>query len=199
MQLSGLSQPDAKVALEGSGTVETDGKVGKLSLEIDGSGTVQSKGQTDDLHIEVDGSGKIQSGDLVAKDAHVDISGSGKVDIAPQNSLNVDISGSGTIFLHSEPKSLETDISGSGRIVHANGDVQDRHDRHAELEKKYRHAHYVGGVDGDEINAIVQDALRDGHAPDGDRLRAAENKLNAKIRDKVANELEKADLNDNDR
>ena len=194
MQLSGLSQPDAKVALEGSGTVETDGKVDRLSLEIDGSGTVQSKGQTDNLHVEVDGSGKVQLADLVAKDARVDISGSGKVDVAPQNSLNVDISGSGTIFLHSEPKSLETDISGSGRIVHANGEVQDRHDRHAELEKKYRHAQYVGGVDDGEINALVQDALRDGHAPDPAKLRAAQDRLNARIRAQVARELEDAGL-----
>jgi len=198
MQLSGLSQSEAKVALEGSGTVETDGKVDKLSLEIDGSGTVQSKGQTDDLHVEVDGSGKVQLADLTAKDAHVDISGSGKVDVAPQNSLNVDISGSGTIYLHSEPKSLETDISGSGRIVHANGEVQDRHERHAELENTYRHARYIRGNGGDEINAIVQEALREGHGPDPDRLRAAQDRLSANIRAQVAHELENVDLGDRD-
>src|SRR6185437_12589003 len=72
MQLNGLSQAEAKVELDGSGTVETEGKVDKLGLEIDGSGTVQSRGQTDDLHVEVNGSGKVQLAELTAKDAHVD-------------------------------------------------------------------------------------------------------------------------------
>ncbi|HUO01226.1 MAG TPA: head GIN domain-containing protein [Rhizomicrobium sp.] len=201
MQLSGLSQPEAKVEIDGSGTIETDGKVDKLNLEIDGSGTVQSKGQTDDVRVDVNGSGNVRLGDLVDKDAHVDISGSGKVEIAPQNSLNVDISGSGTIYLRSEPKSIESDFSGSGKIVHPNGTVEDRHERHAELERRYRHhAGYTGSeVNGDEINAIVQEAVRNGHAPDPDKLQAAEDKLNAKIRDKVAKELDKVNLDDDDR
>ena len=200
MQLNGLSQPETKIEIDGSGTIETEGNVNKLHLEIDGSGTVQSKGQTDDVRVEVNGSGNIKLADLVNKDAHVEISGSGKVEIAPQNSLNVDISGSGTITLRSEPKNIESDFSGSGRIIHPNGTVEDRHERHAELEGKYRHhAIYVGnGRDGDEINAIVQEAVRNGRAPDPDRLQAAEEKLNAKIREKVAKELDKVNLGDDD-
>lgn len=198
MQLSGLSQPEAKVEVAGSGTVETDGKVDRLDLEVSGSGAVQSKGQTDDLHVDVNGSGKMQLGDLVARDVHVDISGSGKVDLAPQDSLNVDISGSGTIYLHSEPKTMETDISGSGRIIHPNGTVQDRHEQHAELEKAYRHhAVHVRAPDGAAINAIVEEALRSGQGPDPDKLQAAIDRLHAKIREKVADDLDKAD-NDND-
>lgn len=199
MQLAGLSQPEAKVEVAGSGTVETDGKVDRLDLEVSGSGTVQSKGQTDDLHVDVNGSGKMQLADLAAKNARVDISGSGKVDLAPQDSLNVDISGSGTIYLHSEPRNIETDISGSGRIIHPNGTVQDRHEQHAALERQYRrHADYVRGPDGDAINAIVQEAVRDGHGPDADKLQAAIDRLDAKIREKVADDLDKANLQDDD-
>lgn len=200
MQLSGLSQPEAKVEIDGSGTIETDGNVNKLHLEIDGSGTVQSKGQTDDVRVEVNGSGNVRLADLVNKDAHVDISGSGKVEIAPQNSLNVDISGSGTIYLRTEPKNIESDFSGSGKIVHPNGTVDDRRERHAELERAYRHhAVYVShDSDREEINAIVQDAVRHGRSPDPDKLQAAEDRLNAKIREKVAKELDKVDLSDSD-
>jgi len=196
MQLSGLSQPEAKIEVAGSGTIETEGKVDRLNLEISGSGTVQSKGQSDYLGVEVNGSGRVQSAELIAKDAHVDISGSGKVDVSPQNSLNVDISGSGTIYLHSEPKSLETDISGSGTIVHSNGNVQDRHERHAELEGTRRHGRDIDREEGAQIRAIVQQALRDGHQPDPDKIHAAEADLSAKIREHVAKELEKVDLDD---
>lgn len=196
MELNGLSQPEAKIEVAGSGTIDTEGKVGRLNLEISGSGTVQSKGQSDYLGVEVNGSGRVQSAELIAKDAHVDISGSGKVDIAPQNSLNVDISGSGTIYLHSEPKNLETDISGSGSIIHSNGDVQDRHERHAELEEAYRQNGDIDKAEREEIGAIVQQALRDGRAPAPDEIEAAKDKLSARIRAQVARELENVDLGD---
>jgi hypothetical protein len=203
MQLNGLSQPEAKVEVSGSGTIETEGKVDKLKLEISGSGTVQSKGQTDDLHVDVNGSGRVQLADLATKDAHVEISGSGKVDVAPQNSLNVDISGSGTIYLHSEPKSLETDISGSGRIIHANGSVEDRHERHARENDPYTYRRQLRAMDkdiGNEIGAMVQQAVTTGREPDPDQLQAAEAKLRDRIRARVVPDLANVDVDDeNDR
>jgi Putative auto-transporter adhesin, head GIN domain len=200
MQLSGLSQSEAKMEIAGSGTIETEGNVDNLNLEIDGSGTVQSKGQTNNVHAEISGSGKMLLAELQAHDANIEISGSGRVDVAPQNKLDVDISGSGTIYLHSEPKSIESDFSGSGKIVHTNGTVEDKHERHAELEKAYRHRGVYADSDanGDEIKAVVQDAVRNGRAPDPDAIRAAQEKLEAKIRAKVARELDKVDLNDDD-
>jgi hypothetical protein len=200
MQLNGLSQREAKVEIAGSGTIETEGNVDNLNLEIDGSGTVQSKGQTDNVHAEISGSGKMLLADLKDNDAHIEISGSGKVDVAPQNKLDVDISGSGTIYLHSEPKSIESDFSGSGKIVHQNGTVEDRHERHAELEKKFRH-HAVDAdsdADGDEINAVVQDAIRNGHAPDPDAIQAAQERLQARIQAKVARQLDQEERDDSD-
>jgi len=198
MQLSGLSQPEAKIEVAGSGTVETDGNVRNLNLEISGSGTVESKGQTDDLRAEVNGSGKMRLADLAAKDAHVDISGSGKVDVAPQNSLNVDISGSGTITLHSEPKSVQTDISGSARIIHSNGTVEDRHERHAWLEDRHERViiRITDAEIGNAVGDVVQQALADGRAPD--QIHAAEAKLKERIRSRVAEELAHADVGDGD-
>jgi Putative auto-transporter adhesin, head GIN domain len=199
MQLAGLSQQDAKLSLEGSGTIESDGKVDNLSLEIDGSGTIQSKGQSDDLHVEVNGSGKLGLADLAAKNANVDISGSGKVDVAPQDSLHVDISGSGTIYLHSEPKSIQTDISGSGKIIHANGTVEDRRERHARLEGQHERVVRITDAEiGNAVGDVVQEALANGDAPDPDQIHAAEAKLKERIRARVAQELAHADLGDDD-
>jgi hypothetical protein len=173
--------------------------VRNLNLEISGSGTVESKGQTDDLRAEVNGSGKMRLADLTAKDAHVDISGSGKVDVAPQNSLNVDISGSGTITLHSEPKSVQTDISGSGRIIHANGTVEDRHERHARLEGQHERVIRITDAEiGDAVGDVVQEALAHGDAPDPDQIHAAQTKLKEQIRARVAQELAHADVGDDD-
>ncbi len=200
MQLSGLSQQDAKLSMEGSGTIETDGKVDNLKLEIDGSGTIRSSGQTNDLNVEVNGSGTIKLADLAAKNANIDISGSGKVDVSPQDSLDADISGSGTIYLHSEPKTIHTDFSGSGRLVHPNGTVQDRHEeRHAQLEKRHeRRIRVIDEETGSEIEAVVQKAAANGQAPDPDEIQAATAKLKDRIRARVARELANADIGDGD-
>ena len=85
--------------------------------------------------MEASGSGDLKLGGLVAKNVDVDISGSGEAEIAPQDSLNVVLSGSGAVHLRSEPKKLEASIQGSGHIIHADGEKQDRHDRHARLER----------------------------------------------------------------
>ena len=170
----------------------------KLQLEIDGSGTIQSKGQTDDLRVEVNGSGNVRLGDLADKNADVDISGSGKVEVAPQDSLNVDISGSGTIYLRSEPKSIESDFSGSGKIIHANGTVQDRHERHARAGAEIPASCHMGHRPRHRRRDRRDRAASrpHGRAPDPDGIQAAEAKLKAKIRDQVAQELARGSEDD---
>ncbi len=167
MQLSGLSQPAVTIVVTGTGTVEADGK-------------------TDHLEVDVRGAGDMKLGALVAKNADVDIAGSGKVEVAPQDSLNVDIKGSGTIYLRNEPKKLETSIHGSGHIVHPDGETQSMpgHSRHARLED-------------DAIRAAVLQALtNDDGDYDRDRgeMDRAKAHLRARIRARVAEELERAKI-----
>ena len=63
-------------------------------------------------------------GDLAAKNADVDIKGSGKAEVAPQDSLNVDMAGSGTVYLRTRAQENRNSIHGSGRIVHPDGTRQ---------------------------------------------------------------------------
>ncbi len=147
---------DLKAGIEGSGTLKLDTLVAKnadidisgsggaqlanlspqtVKISVSGSGDVEASGTTDNLDVEASGAGELKLGRLAAKNIDVDISGSGNAEIAPQDSLNVTISGSGTIYLRSEPKKLEASIQGSGHIVHPDGQKQDRHDRHARLER----------------------------------------------------------------
>ena len=164
MRIAGLSQPQTEISLSGAGDIEAEGT-------------------TDNLDVNVRGAGNLKLGGLAAKNADVNIAGSGKVEIAPQESLNVDIAGSGTIYLRSEPKKMETSIHGSGHIVHADGASQDvpPRDRHARLE------------DDAAIRAIVENALANGGEPDRDALETAKAKLKARIRARVAAELDNID------
>jgi len=164
VQLSGLSQPEVKVSIAGSGDLQADGK-------------------TDDLTVDVKGSGNLKLGDLAAKNVDVDIKGSGRAEVAPQDTLNVDLAGSGTIYLRREPRRIETSIHGSGTIVHPDGTRQGgrSHERHAR-------------ADDAAIRAAVLEALDNDGDEDRDEMESAKDKLKARIRAQVAHELEQENL-----
>jgi len=134
--LDHITATQAKFEIAGSGAIKASGKIDDLKMgiagsgdadfseldvrqakvEIAGSGNVKAKGTIDDLAIEIAGSGNADFGQVTARNAKVEIGGHGTVDIAPSEEANVEISGSGDVNLHSNPKRLETDIHGSGRI-----------------------------------------------------------------------------------
>lgn len=240
MHLAGLSQPEAKISVEGSGNIEADGKIGHLEAVIAGSGTlvatgnadnldmdlmgsgdaklgelavknadvtiagsgnveiapqgasrvaitgegsgnVKATGTADMLKVKVRGSGDMRLGGLTARTADVDIAGSGEVEVAPQDTLNVGIDGSGDVTLRSEPKKLEASIAGSGHIIHPDGTRQDRrsHERHAR-------------ADDSAIRAAAMDSVS--HDGDSDDLERAKARLKARIKARVAAELDRANV-----
>ncbi len=164
VQLSGLSQPDVEVSIAGSGDLHADGK-------------------TDNLKVDVRGSGDLKLGDLAAKNVDVDIKGSGKAEVAPQDSLNVDLAGSGTIYLRSEPRKIETSIHGSGTIVHPDGTRQGGRSRE-------RHAR----ADDAAIRAAVLESLDNDNDADSDEMDRAKDKFRARLRARIAHELEQEKL-----
>ena len=164
-------------ALLGTGDVRLGGlSQSDLKLSLGGSGNFQADGKTDDLNVKISGSGNAKLGDLLAKRAAVQILGSGRAELAPQESLDVDLAGSGTIYLRNEPKQIETSIYGSGHIVHPDGQIQSlpRHEQHARAE------------DGAVRAAVIDVIAHDGDESELDRAKA---RLKAKIRAKVAREL----------
>jgi len=166
VQLSGLSQPDVKLSIAGSGDLQADGKI-------------------DDLKVDVRGSGDLKLGDLAAKNVDVDIKGSGRAEVAPQESLNVDLAGSGTIYLRSEPKKLETSIHGNGSIVHPDGTRQGgrSHERHARADDAAIRAAVLEALDNDSDNDAGSDDME-----------RAKERLKARIRARIAQELEQENL-----
>lgn len=235
MHLAGLAQPDTKLSIEGSGSIQADAKVQRLTVRVAGSGDVTATGSAGALNVDLQGSGDVRLGELAAKSARVAIDGSGNVEIAPQNasrvdvtgegsgdfeaagatdnltvsvegsgdmklgrlaagivnvgihgsgnveiaprdSLKVEIDGSGDVTLRNEPKQIQTSIAGSGDIIHADGRRQSRHsERHARADE--------------DIGAIVDRAVANGTSPDPDELERATAKLKARIRHQVAQSL----------
>jgi hypothetical protein len=118
MRLAALSQPEARISVEGSGNIEADGKVGHLKADIAGSGTLAVTGNADNLDLDLRGSGDAKLGELAVKNADVTIAGSGDVEIAPQGASRVAITGegSGGVKAAGTADTVKVDVRGSGDI-----------------------------------------------------------------------------------
>ena len=87
-----------------------------LKAQIAGTGTIQANGRVDDLTIEVAGVGHADFGKVASRSANVTLAGVGSADIAPTESAKIKIAGPSTVNLHSNPKDLDTEIAGPGSL-----------------------------------------------------------------------------------
>jgi hypothetical protein len=241
MQLAGLSQDEAQISIKGSGDIQADGKVDRLTLQIagsgnltatgatnslaldimgsgdaklrsltakdadvevngsgdvelavrdssrvsivgNGSGDITAEGSTDDLKVAMHGSGDARLGALSAKNADVHIAGSSDAEVAPSQSLNAAIAGSGDVHLRTEPEKFDASISGSGEIVHADGKTDDRR------SLRRQHARYEEGA----LRAAALDAAGHGGDDSDAELEQAKARLKARIEAHVARALDQA-------
>lgn len=116
MRLAGLAQPDTRLSIEGSGGIQADAKVERLTVRVAGSGDVIATGSAGALDVDLRGSGDVKLGALATKSAHVEINGSGNVEIAPQDASRVDIvgDGSGDFEAAGTTDHLTVSVEGSG-------------------------------------------------------------------------------------
>ncbi len=116
MRLAGLSQSDAKLVIEGSGSIQAEGKVEHLQVRIAGSGDVTATGDAGTLEVDLKGSGDARLGGLVAKSAQVKVDGSGNVEIAPKDASRVAVigEGSGDFEAAGTTDKLDVVVKGSG-------------------------------------------------------------------------------------
>jgi hypothetical protein len=110
---------DFKVALSGSGDIETEVKANHMKANVSGSGTVLLSGETRESELVVSGSGKIKANDLTNMNCDAIISGSGSMYIKAMESITARIAGSGMIYYTGSPV-IHTSIYGSGGVVDRN-------------------------------------------------------------------------------
>lgn len=113
-----------RFAVHGSANMVLEGlDQAELRIDISGSGDVTASGRGERLDFDIAGSGRGRFGALDAADVDIDVAGSGDAEVAPRARLSVDIAGSGTVRLKTEPQTIDTSIAGSGRIIHPDGTV----------------------------------------------------------------------------
>ena len=91
----------------------------RMKIRILGKGEVVATGEAPRVEVSVAGTGDVDLGLVKAQTVKVDIAGSGRALIAPTSVAEVNIAGSGTVTLLTNPPTLKTRMAGSGRIIHA--------------------------------------------------------------------------------
>ncbi len=87
-----------------------------MKAKIAGTGTIEANGRVDDLSIDVAGVGHADFGKVTGRSARVSLAGVGSADIAPTDHAKIKIAGPSTVNLYSDPKDLDTSIAGPGSL-----------------------------------------------------------------------------------
>jgi hypothetical protein len=116
-----------KVRLSGSATA-TIGPVDQpnLALTVNGSGSVQVNGKIERVAVTIHGSGDIRLNEVTMKRLTARVAGSGNLEGGPKEEADIAIAGSGNVRLLSRPATLNTKIAGSGRITQPPVEAADR-------------------------------------------------------------------------
>lgn len=107
------------VTLDGSGNIAlSDLAASKLFVTNSGSGSVRElNGVAAEVLLENEGSGSISASGLTGASISAVNGGSGPIAVGACETLNAQITGSGSIRYEGDPKTLRQDVSGSGRVL----------------------------------------------------------------------------------
>jgi hypothetical protein len=110
-----IETDDLDLEIAGSGDIESQLTVARLTINIAGSGDAVLRGRGDEVTVEIAGSGDVQGVDLQAATASVSTAGSGDAELRVTDRLDARIVGSGNVRYHGDP-TVKTSIVGSGNV-----------------------------------------------------------------------------------
>ena len=111
-----IEADNLSLSVSGSGRIELKIEADDLEQKISGSGSISISGEADRAEISISGSGNLEALDLEVDDCVVRISGSGRCKISVGDSLEANISGSGSVYYKGDPDRLISNVSGSGKV-----------------------------------------------------------------------------------
>ena len=114
---------DLKATLSGSGKIRLRRLDAKdVKVVVSGSGNVDlGSGRVENLAVSVTGAGDVHAGKLRSDDGKVSISGAGTTTLWPEKTLNVRISGVGTVRYFGDPQIVERHVAGVGSVKRMEG------------------------------------------------------------------------------
>ena len=111
-----IKSDNFEVAVSGSGDMDLELDVQKMTAAVSGSGDMDLKGSATNFEAAVAGSGDIDGVNLKTEKAEVRVSGSGGITITVLNELDAKVSGSGSVRYKGNPSVEDVKVSGSGTV-----------------------------------------------------------------------------------
>jgi hypothetical protein len=113
-----ITVPDlTSVALSGTGSLTVNGVANtSLAIDLSGTGSLAIAGSTDALRVKLDGTGDVRAKNLMAKDATIALAGTGSASLYASQSLDAQLTGTGSIDVHGHPARVKKSRSGLGSI-----------------------------------------------------------------------------------
>ena len=117
LTVKGFSGEDLNISVGGAGDITLENvALEGLSLRLSGAGDVSADGSAETLSLSISGFGSFKGGDLRTQDANVSISGAGDALVWAERSLDVRISGAGSVSYYGQPETFSEQISGAGNV-----------------------------------------------------------------------------------
>lgn len=117
MRVSVVAPDLTSVSLSGSGTVTVDGVVAaSFTAGLSGSGTMLVTGRAERLDASLAGSGQMDLHGLVARTVAAQLPGSGEIEVYAVDSLDADVSGTGSVIYAGDPPQVTSTVTGTGAV-----------------------------------------------------------------------------------
>jgi hypothetical protein len=116
IEAPGLSVSRLRASVAGSGDIRVPHLTAEeLETTASGSGTVEASGTATRLTLTKNGSGGFKGRDLAVRDARVTSQGSGDAAVRVSDSLDVELTGSGSVRYLGSPR-VQSKVTGSGKV-----------------------------------------------------------------------------------
>jgi hypothetical protein len=103
------------VSVSGSGSIDMQVDLPKVSTHVSGDGTINLKGQATEFDASINGSGDIKCFDLMTDKTELDLSGAASAEVSANKELDVKVSGAADVQYKGNAI-LTKNISGAGSV-----------------------------------------------------------------------------------
>lgn len=112
-----LDTDDLEINLTGAGSVEVDDlKANTLDVNLNSAGAIIIAGEVDSQDVDISGIGSYEAGDLYSNEAEILLTGAGSAVVWVEDSLDVEVTGVGSVSYFGENPDVYQNVSGLGSV-----------------------------------------------------------------------------------
>ena len=117
IKLLELETPSFELNLTGAGSIEIDNLIAdKLEVNLTSAGAIVIAGEVDGQEVNLSGLGSYEAGDLRSNTADVLLTGAGSVVVWVEETLDVEVSGVGSVAYFGKNPQVNQNVSGLGSV-----------------------------------------------------------------------------------